>query len=73
MPLFEFLCNACGDRFETLVLGSSQPSCPRCNATDLAKQLSAFAFRSGTGAGSSSGGAGSRCSGCAGGSCSTCH
>jgi putative FmdB family regulatory protein len=74
MPLFDFICNACGRKFEALVLGKDKPSCPHCQSIDLAKQMSTFAFKSGGGGetgGSSSSGSG--CSGCAGGSCSSCH
>jgi putative FmdB family regulatory protein len=53
MPLFEYQCKTCGHRFETLVLGSRQPACPRCESRDLEKQFSTFGFG---GAGSSPGG-----------------
>jgi putative FmdB family regulatory protein len=71
MPIFEYVCSACREKFEALVLGSRTPACPKCHGTDLEKQLSAFAFRSAGGDAAASGG--SKCSGCAGGSCSTCH
>ncbi|MBI5445380.1 MAG: zinc ribbon domain-containing protein [Deltaproteobacteria bacterium] len=71
MPIFEFVCTGCGEKFETLVLGSRTPSCPKCNGTDLEKQMSAFAFRSSGAGGESSAGGG--CSGCAGGNCASCH
>ncbi len=74
MPLYDFICNACGKEFETLVLGSDRPYCPDCQSDDLTKQMSTFAFK--TAGGGSTGGdssSGSSCGGCAGGSCSTCH
>jgi len=76
MPLFDFICRSCGEEFETLVMGSEKPVCPKCKGSDLEKQMSTFAFRSGSGrSGGSSGtsGGGSKCSGCSAGSCSTCH
>src|SRR5690242_931892 len=42
MPIFEYICNACQHRFETIVQGSTVPSCPSCKATTLNKQFSAF-------------------------------
>jgi putative FmdB family regulatory protein len=42
MPLFEYQCNACGRRFEALVVGSRKPACPRCAGEDLEKQFSTF-------------------------------
>jgi putative FmdB family regulatory protein len=47
MPLFEFACQACGHRFETLVTGSRTPSCPVCASTALDKLISSFATSSG--------------------------
>lgn len=73
MPLFDFICKSCGNEFETLVFGSDKPQCPACKSTDLEKQMSSFAVRSGSGKRGNTAGAGSKCSGCAGGSCNTCH
>lgn len=74
MPLFDFICNSCGKKFETLVLGSDKPHCPHCQSGDLTKQMSTFAFKSAGGSSSGSdSSSGSSCGGCAGGSCSTCH
>jgi putative FmdB family regulatory protein len=43
MPIFEYVCSACNHRFETLVRGEDQPSCPSCDSQHLVKQLSVFA------------------------------
>ena len=43
MPLFEYVCKSCRNRFETLVSGSRAPECPACRSQELAKQLSVFA------------------------------
>ena len=42
MPLFEYECRECGERFEALVQRASRPSCPSCGSEDLEKQLSTF-------------------------------
>ena len=74
MPIYDFICNTCGKKFETLVLGNDKPQCPHCQSIDLTKQMSTFAFKSAGGSASGSdSSSGSSCGGCAGGSCSTCH
>jgi putative FmdB family regulatory protein len=73
MPIFDFICKACGEKFETLVTGSRKPACPKCNGDELEKQLSVFAFRSSGGSSGVGASSGSKCSGCARGSCATCH
>ena len=42
MPIYEYVCNDCSKRFETLVRGSGEVECPDCRSTSLAKQLSVF-------------------------------
>lgn len=41
MPLYDFHCQTCGHRFETLVRSGSTPVCPQCNGIALDKQVSA--------------------------------
>lgn len=43
MPIFEYACHDCGQRFETLVRTGTAPTCPRCHSSQLDKQLSVFA------------------------------
>ena len=50
MPLFEYACRKCSERFEALVLSGEKARCPRCGSADLEKLLSAFAARTGPGA-----------------------
>jgi putative FmdB family regulatory protein len=50
MPLFEYTCRGCGHRFETLVMGSRKPACPKCSSSELEKLYSTFGARS-TGSG----------------------
>jgi len=54
MPLFEYQCKTCGHRFETLVVGSRTPACPRCRSEELEKQHSTFGCGA-TGRGSGTG------------------
>jgi putative FmdB family regulatory protein len=42
MPIFEYVCGKCDNRFETLVRSGSVVECPSCNSTNLEKQLSVF-------------------------------
>ena len=42
MPIYEYVCADCEQRFETLVRGSEQPACPRCHGQHLDKQFSVF-------------------------------
>ncbi|RLA91166.1 MAG: zinc ribbon domain-containing protein [Deltaproteobacteria bacterium] len=47
MPIFEYRCNQCEQRFEDLVLSSDKIiQCPRCRSEDIIKELSSFAFSS---------------------------
>ncbi|MCK4548606.1 MAG: zinc ribbon domain-containing protein [Candidatus Krumholzibacteria bacterium] len=44
MPIYEYKCTACGNRFEELVLNSSQKvPCPDCDSDDVERELSLFA------------------------------
>jgi putative FmdB family regulatory protein len=43
MPLYEYACRGCGNRFEALVRGSDVPTCPSCGSSDLEHLLSMFA------------------------------
>ena len=42
MPIFEYQCPACGNRFEQLVRASTVLRCPNCQGENLDKQLSVF-------------------------------
>lgn len=77
MPIFEYECAQCHEKFEMLVFRSDeQVTCPNCGSDGVQKVMSVFGFKSGgdKGAASSRMGSGaSSCAGCAGGSCSSCH
>jgi len=49
MPIFEYLCQDCGTRFEKLVRSSNADSlaCPSCGADRLNQELSTFAAHGG--------------------------
>ncbi|MDR2339204.1 MAG: zinc ribbon domain-containing protein [Deltaproteobacteria bacterium] len=71
MPIYEFICRACGNEYEELMLKPSDaPHCPKCGSGDAEKLLSSFRSRSG-GDGAGSGG-GSSCGGCTASSCAGC-
>lgn len=46
MPILEYACESCGNRFDKLVRGMSAPTpevdCPSCGASDAQKQMSTF-------------------------------
>lgn len=44
MPIYEYLCNDCGERFEQVVMSKSQAiACPKCSSEKHTLQLSVFA------------------------------
>ena len=40
MPIYEYLCQGCGERVEVLVRGSEAPACPACGSDSLERVLS---------------------------------
>jgi putative FmdB family regulatory protein len=71
MPIFEYICQACDQRFEAIIHGSQKAHCPACDSTKLEQQLSAFAVGSPKGKGDFAKSAGkTRSSG--GGGCGSC-
>jgi putative FmdB family regulatory protein len=62
MPIFEYVCQNCGTKFEKLVLSSRRTTslqCPQCGAEDVKKALSVFGST-----GSAASGAASAAAGC---------
>ncbi|MCS7173677.1 MAG: zinc ribbon domain-containing protein [Armatimonadetes bacterium] len=45
MPIYEYVCRACGERFEELVLGGGPEDvvCASCGSGDVRRVLSVFA------------------------------
>ncbi len=76
MPIYEFICEDCNNKFEELVFGNPDSvKCPKCNGENTKKLMSVCRKKiSGNGSSfegqSSSSGGG--CAGCSGGSCATC-
>jgi len=70
MPIYEYRCADCGQLFEELVMRLTEKvNCPKCKSARVVRQMSAFAFRSGTNFVSSSS---KSCGGCASRSCDGC-
>jgi putative FmdB family regulatory protein len=42
MPIFEYVCDDCGTKFEKLVRNGDNVLCPACGETHLTRQLSTF-------------------------------
>ncbi len=40
MPIYEYICDSCGNEFELLVRGSETPACPECANAELTRKLS---------------------------------
>jgi putative FmdB family regulatory protein len=73
MPIYEYICDACNERFEKIVINKQQEiSCPKCSSKKASIQLSVFATAGSGGGPSSSSGGYSGGGGCCGGGCS-CH
>ena len=69
MPLYEYRCGACGNKFEKLVRGKEKITCPRCGDAKPRKLFSTFGVKSGDKFTSSSG---SSCGTCSASSCDGC-
>jgi len=77
MPIYEYCCAACNDKFEMLRSISQADSdvhCPKCNniAKKVFSKFASFA-KDGSGASTPIAGTGNSCSGCTSSSCSSCH
>lgn len=75
MPIYEYVCDDCGERYERIVISRTQSvACPKCSSDRHTIQLSVFAAPS-NGSKSSSGSSSAPSSGgscCGGGGCG-CH
>ena len=72
MPIYEFDCKPCKQRFEILISLSKigQATCPKCGSGEVERVMSMFSSR--TSGGSSHGHGGGDCAGCASGQCGSC-
>jgi putative FmdB family regulatory protein len=51
MPIYEYLCESCGDKFERLVRRTEQVlegGCPSCGEKHLKQEFSTFSARAGS-------------------------
>ena len=72
MPIYEYVCQDCGERFELLrsMKDADTPiPCRKCKSERTSRMLSLFFASSG---GRVVAGGGAPCASCAGGSCATC-
>lgn len=65
MPIYEYLCEDCGTKFEKLVRNGAEVACPSCGTDHLKQELSTFA------APSNSAGGAPQMGGCPAGMCRT--
>jgi putative FmdB family regulatory protein len=75
MPIYEYVCDDCGVRYERIVMnGSTKVTCPKCESSKKTIQLSVFAApaNGGKSSGGSSPMSGSGGGCCGGGGCG-CH
>ena len=57
MPIYEYLCEDCGETFEKMVRFSEAdlaPACPKCTSKDTHKKMSRIASLNASSAGSTS-------------------
>ena len=66
MPIYEYRCCKCGERFELLVFPGDTPACKKCGAAEVEKLVSTCIARGENPTGSA-------CSTCNATSCSTCR
>ena len=50
MPIFEYVCKKCGNRFEKLQKSGigEESSCPDCGSAEVKRELSAFSAGTGS-------------------------
>lgn len=71
MPIYEYVCDKCGEEFEELVRSERQKiSCPSCKGKRVTKQFSLFGMKSSGNFSPSQGGC--ECSSCSSHSCDSC-
>ena len=44
MPIYEYICEKCGNEFEMLVFKSDEPACPSCGNIKPTKKMSSFGY-----------------------------
>jgi putative FmdB family regulatory protein len=70
MPIYEYVCDDCGERYERIVMNQHTPiTCPKCASAKHTIQLSVFAVPANGSKSSSGPSSGSSGGGCCGGAC----
>jgi putative FmdB family regulatory protein len=69
MPIYEYICNKCGEEFEKLVFGNKTVNCQKRSSDDVKKKLSLFGM---SGVEKPFSGSSSGCTSCSKTSCSSC-
>lgn len=69
MPIYEYICDKCGEEFELLVFNNTVVECPQCRAKDVRKKLSLFGM---SGVEKPFAGTSSGCTSCSKSTCSSC-
>jgi len=73
VPIYEYVCNECGERYERLVMSRNQAiGCPKCASAKHTLQLSVFAAPS-NGSKSSASSNSAPSGGCCSGACGCRH
>lgn len=62
MPIYEYQCRECEERFERFVSGRARVACPECESKRVERLLSVFAVSNGSGRPAERGG--SACGSC---------
>ena len=71
MPIFEYRCEQCGNKFEAILFGEQKAECPSCHTGRLEPQLSTFSVSTKSSAPAASAGCGqTNCCMMGGGGCS---
>jgi putative FmdB family regulatory protein len=70
MPIYEYVCDDCGERYERIVMnGNTKITCPKCASAKHTIQLSVFAAPANSTKSSSDPSSGPSGGGCCGGAC----
>ena len=75
MPIYEYVCEDCKVKFETLVMSRSEAiACPRCGGFNNSREFSVFGMKSVSSVGKSTftSSMGGGCAGCSASSCAGC-
>jgi len=73
MPIYEYVCEKCGNEFELIVFNKEEaPNCPKCGAENPVKKMSSFGFAVGYKFKPSTSGSQGSCSSCGSSNCSSC-